>query len=49
MTAKVEQLVGGTLEMRRAVREKLRVDPTRDSEFAILSFIAGFRPRETKP
>ena len=37
---KVEQLVGGTLEMREVVREKLQSDPARDPGFPILSFIA---------
>ena len=38
---KVEQLVGGTLEMRQVVREKPQSDPTRDPVFPILSFIAN--------
>ena len=37
---KVEQLVGGTLEMREVVREKLQSNPTEDPGFPILSFIA---------
>ena len=36
---KVEQLTGGTLEMREVVQEKLQSDPAQGPGFPILSFI----------